>query len=99
MFAASRPRVGPTLEWTVHSYLPRSRAALCAELAEEFPALDTATIERAVDHAVRVAEELSGDAEPIVWARAGVFARDHLDLAVHRARRAGGLRRAAPMAV
>ncbi len=56
------------------------------------------TIEHAVDHAVRVAEQLSGAAEALVWARAGVLARDHLDLAVHRARRIAGLR-VAPMAV
>lgn len=72
---------------------------MCARLAEEFPALDAATIAQAVDHAVRVAEQLSGSAETLIWAKAGVLARDHLDLAVHRARRISGLSRGAPMAV
>lgn len=79
--------------------LPRSRAALCAQLADEFPALDTTTIAEAVDHGVRVAEELCGAAELLIWARAGTLARDQLDLAVHRARRLSGLRPSAPMAV
>jgi hypothetical protein len=72
---------------------------MCATLAEEFPALDEKTIEQAVDHAVRVAEQLSGATETLIWTKAGVLARDHLDLAVHRARRITGLRRGAPMAV
>lgn len=81
------------------SSLPRPRAALCARLAEEFPALDTATIAEAVDHGVRVAEELCGAAEVLIWNRAGTLARDQLDLAVHRARRVIDLGPAAPMAV
>lgn len=79
--------------------LPRSRAALCAQLAEEFPALDMPTIADAVDHGVRVAEELSGAAGLLIWNRARTLARDHLDLAVHRARRAVARGQAAQMAV
>ncbi|HUR75349.1 MAG TPA: hypothetical protein VMZ00_13805 [Sporichthya sp.] len=86
------------------SVAPRSRAALCALLAGEFPTLEVKTVEDAVDHAVRVAEQLSGSAEALVaealvWARAGVIARDHLDVAVHHARRLAALRRTAPLAV
>lgn len=81
------------------SSLPRSRASLCAQLAEEFPALDTTTIAEAVDHGVRVAEELCGNAELLIWARAATLARDQLDLAEHRARRVPRLGPAAPMAV
>ena len=78
---------------------PHSRAGLCAQLAEEFPALDADTIGSAVDHAMRVAQQLCGSSEALTWARAGVLARDHLDVAVHRSRRIAGLRRAAPLAV
>lgn len=70
---------------------PRSRAGLCAQLAVEFPALDAETIGRAVDHAMQVAQELCGPSEDLAWGRAGVLARDHLDVAVHRARRLTGL--------
>ena len=78
---------------------PRTRAGLCAQLAQEFPALSADAIGQAVDHAVRVAEHLSGPAEDLVWVRARVFARDHLDVAVHRARRITDLRRSTPLAV
>ncbi len=78
---------------------PRSRAGLCAQLADEFPALDAATIGHAVDHAMQVAQHLSGPSEDLAWARVGVLARDHLDVAVHRARSSAGLRRVAPLAV
>jgi hypothetical protein len=100
MFATSSIGGHPPVERTLlASSLPRSRASLCAQLAEEFPALDTTTIAEAVDHGVRVAEELCGAAELLIWARAGTLARDQLDLALHRARRVMGLGPAAPMAV
>lgn len=83
------------------SPLPTNRGALCAQLGEEFPELDGATVTRAVDHGMRVAQLLSGAPEQLAWARAGLLARDHLDAAAHRerARRIAALRRSASLAI
>ncbi|GAA0635318.1 hypothetical protein GCM10009547_44380 [Sporichthya brevicatena] len=78
---------------------PRSRADMVAVLSTEFPALDAETVAHAVDHAVHVAQQLNGGSEDLVWVRAGVLARDHLDVAVHRARRGIELPPEAPLAV
>jgi hypothetical protein len=74
---------------------------LCEALSAEFPELDAATVQHAVDHGMRVAQLLSGAPEDLVWARAGTLARDHLDAAAHRVRRAriAALRRSAPLAI
>jgi hypothetical protein len=83
----------------VTSPAPQSRASLCALLGAEFPVLDAATVQRAVDHGMQVAQDLTGEPEDQVWARAGTFARDHLDAAAHRVARIAGLRRDAPLAI
>ncbi len=86
-------------ERAVTSPAPTSRDALCAQLRAVFPALDAAVVERAVDHGMRVAQQLSGAPEDLVWARAGTLARDHLDAAAHRTRRIASLRRQSPLAI
>lgn len=76
-----------------------TRDALCAQLGREFPELDPGVVGNAVDHGMRVAQLLSGAPEDLVWARARVLARDHLDAASHRASRIAALRRDAPLAI
>lgn len=79
--------------------VPSTRAELCADLGAEFPELDDKTVQRAVDHGMRVAQLLSGAPEDLVWARAATLARDHLDAAAHRVRPIAALRRQAPLAI
>ena len=78
---------------------PTTHSDLCAQLGTEFPELDAATVKRAVDHGMRVAQLQSGSSEELVWARASVLARDHLDAASHHASRISALRRIAPLAI